>query len=154
MNVSKTPPPSRPKTPRPVESFGPEILSALMKGATDGLTLEMPFKLAVRFRLRIHQMRESMRRSGHEKYNLVARVRVQIAWPEDTPVSKQGRHSVPVDRNVKCKVTLRPNDTEFADLLQKAGVDPLDAVSSDDLPETQSPKSDLSSLDDMLKDLQ
>lgn len=140
----------REKPPRPVESFGPEILAALLKGATEPLVLTMSYKMGVRFRLRIHQLRESMRRNGHDKYNLCARVRVTIEWPKGIPTEKQGRHIIPLDRDQLCKVTLKPNDTEFADFLSAAGVDPLSGVSHEDLPEGERPISDL---DDMLRDL-
>ena len=113
------------KPQRPVTSFGPEILSALLQGATGQLKLSMSYKTGVRFRLRIHQLREAMRNTGHEKYELCARVRVSIAWPDGTPTEKQGRHVIPIDRNTLCTVTLQPNDTEFAGILRDAGVDPL-----------------------------
>ena len=115
---------SKPKAPRPVESFGPEILAALLRGATEMVQLPISYKLSIRLRLRIHQLREAMRKAAHPQYHLVARVRVTIQWPPDTKTVKQGRHNIPEDRNTKCLVTLQPNDAEFADLHREAGVDP------------------------------
>lgn len=119
MNAPKT----KAKTPRPVESFGPEILAALIKGATEPVRMTLSYKVGTRLRMRIHQLREAMRKSGHEKYNLVARVVVTVRWPSDTPTEKQGRYNVPIDRNTKCEVKLQANDLEFADELRAAGVD-------------------------------
>lgn len=113
----------RAKAPRPIESFGPEILAALLRGANEGLEFSAPYSTAVRFRLRIHQLREAMRKSGHEKYSLVARVRVSVKWSDDEPIEKQGQHNVPTNRAAKVLVSLRPNDEEFGSLLKSAGVD-------------------------------
>lgn len=140
---------SRPKTPRPVESFGPELLAALLKGATEGLEFTTSYATAVRFRLRTHQLRESMRKSGHEQYNLIARVRVSVRWPDETPVSKLGRHNVPNDRNTQVIVSLSPNDSEFGDMLRGAGVEMgMDQV----LPATTVTRP-LQDLEDLLADL-
>lgn len=138
--------------PRPVESFGPEILAALLRGATEPLVLPMPYKLGVRFRLRVHQLREAMRCTNHEKYKLCARVRVTIEWPLGTPTEKSGRHIIPSDRNTMCVVTLKPNDTEFADLLLSAGIDPLSGTIIE-LPAPDIKHPDLSALEEMLKDI-
>lgn len=112
---------AREKKPRPIESFGPEILAALLKGATDPIEFTVSYKTAVRFRLRVHQLREAMRRSGHPKYELASRVRVSIVWPEGTETVKQGRHFIPLNRDTKCRVLLRPNDSEFAAALKGIG---------------------------------
>ena len=140
------------KTPRLVESFGPELLAAILKGATAPFTLEMSYKFGVRFRQRIHQLREAMRVAKHEKYSLVARTRVSIEWPDGCQVIKTGRHVVPVDRNVKCKVTIQPNDTEFGDILIAAGIE-LGGDMDTLLHHEPSVSHDISVLDDMLKDL-
>lgn len=117
-----TPKKPRAKAPRPIESFGPEILAALLRGANEGLEFETSYATAVRFRLRIHQLREAMRKGGHEKYSLVARVRVSVKWRDDEPVEKQGQHNVPINRDAKVLVSLRPNDEEFGSMLKSAGV--------------------------------
>lgn len=154
MQTSTPPPkPPKPRPPRPVESFGPEILSALLKGATTPTELEMSYKMGVRFRLRIHQLREAMRRANHEKYPLVARVRVTIEWPDGTPTEKSGRWIVPVDRSTKCKVTLKPNDAEFASFLTAAGIEPLGGVDEADLPELDEASPDMTILEELLRDV-
>lgn len=154
-DLQKKPP--RAKAPRPVESFGPEILSALMRGATEGLEFRTSYATAIRFRLRVHQLRESMRRSGHEKYELVCRVRVSIKWPNETPVTKLGRHNVPDDRSVECIVTLSPNDSEFSELLQAAGVDPLAGLDrshlEDEIKTVQPSSRPLQDLEELLREI-
>jgi hypothetical protein len=145
----------RPRPPRPVASFGPEIFAALMRGATHPIHVKMPYKIAVRFRMRIHQLREAMRASGHEKYPLVSRVGVTIEWPIGTHTTKSGRHVVPDDRSVVCDVTLRPNDAEFAPTLALAGIDPLSGIedrikiTTDDAGDTDSSNR----IEDLLRDL-
>lgn len=118
---------TKPKTPRPVESFGPELFATLIKAATSRVELKMPYRNATRFRMRIHQLRESMRKSGHEHYELCSRVRVTIRWPTGAETEKiGGRHQVPVNRSIVCQVVLQPNDAEFASVLrEQAGIDPL-----------------------------
>lgn len=144
----------KPKPPRPVESFGGEILAALLKGATDGFKVQTDYSTAIRFRLRVHQLREAMRKSGHDKYSLVARVRVTIE-PVDPnePVDLQGRHKVPKNRSAKYWLQLRPNDTEFGDILKNAGVDiELGSEESPSIEPSPTPAT-ADSLEDLLRDL-
>ncbi len=110
------------RPPRPIESYGPELMAALLKGAVDTFTMEMPFQRAVRFRQRIYQLRFAMESQGHPKYNLVSRVRTTIRWPEGTELVPCGHYFSPKDRTVTCQITISPNDSEFADDLRKAGV--------------------------------
>jgi hypothetical protein len=63
-----------------------------------------------------------MRRAANENYELVSRVRITVRWPDDTEVAKAGRNDIPRDKNILCDVVLRPNDSEFADLLNVAGI--------------------------------
>lgn len=113
----------KPKPPRPVESFGPELFALLIRAATTQVQFPLSYRRATRLRQRLHQLRESMRRSAHEHYELVSRVRITVRWPEETPVTKKGRTDVPIDGNVECEVTLQPNDSEFGDILERAGID-------------------------------
>lgn len=112
----------KPKPPRPVESFGPELFALLIRAATTQVQFPLSYRRATRLRQRLHQLRESMRRSAHEHYELVSRVRITIRWPDDTPTQKKGRTDVPTNINVECEVTLQPNDSEFGDLLERAGI--------------------------------
>lgn len=118
----------REKAPRPVESFGPELLAALLKGATEEVRVPMNWRQAIRFRQRVHQMREAMRRTSHPKYELCTKVRIGIELPPGTPTVKSGRHKVPSDPGIKVTLVLSPNDSEFGPLLAAAGVRPLDEI--------------------------
>lgn len=111
------------RAPKPIESFGPELFQALLEGSKKKLVLKMPYTKAVRFRLRINQLRETMRRLQHEKYTAVSQARITVKWPEGTPVRKYpGGNLWPVDKNVECEVIIQPNDNEFRDVLAAAGV--------------------------------
>lgn len=133
--MSKNPAhPENPKHPRPVASFGSEILAALMKGATGRVTLKMTYSQAIRFRQRIHSLREAMRRASHKQYDLCSKVRVSIEVPPDVPVHRSGRHFVPDNRQTEVRVILSPNDSEFADILAEAGIRPLGAVEAETKP--------------------
>ncbi len=112
----------RKRPPRPIESYGPELMAALLKGAVSTFTMEMSFQRAVRFRQRIYQLRFAMEAQGHPKYNLVSRVRTTIRWPEGTELVPCGHYFSPKDRTVTCQITISPNDSEFADDLRRAGV--------------------------------
>ena len=153
MNEPKT---RRPRPPRPVESFGPELMSALMRGALEGgLTLSLPWRDAVRFRLRVHQLREAMRMAKHDKYPLVARVRVSINVPPNVELVPQGSNYIPRDRSTLCEVVLRPNDSEFSSALHQAGIDVNRELSSPS-PSTSpvaEPSPSLDTIEDILKGL-
>lgn len=110
------------KAPRPVESFGPELLTALLKGATQEVSVPMTWKQAIRFRQRVHSMREAMRRTSHPKYELCSRVAITIELPLGTPTEVSGRHRIPTDRNIGVRVILSPNDSQFGPLLAAAGI--------------------------------
>lgn len=139
------------KAPRPVESFGPELLAALLKGATEEVHVPMTWRQAIRFRQRVHQMREAMRRTSHPKYELCTKVRISIDFPPDTPTTKSGRHLVPVDRGIPVKLVLSPNDSEFGPLLLAAGIRPLDEVEA--ATEPLGPEPTLDTLEAMFGDI-
>lgn len=107
-----------------VESFGPELLAALLSAATGSLPpVTLPYNKAVRFRQRLYQLRNAMRKAKHEKYHLVCRVRITIEWDGKVETMKAGEHYVPVDKRAPCRVTLTPNDSEFSSALKAAGLD-------------------------------
>lgn len=105
-----------------VESFGPELLAALLKASTGRYVVKLPFNHAVRFRQRLYSLRNAMRIAKHEKYSLVSRVRITIAWDKEAATRKAGDHTVPIDQSEPCEVELMPNDTEFSNALAEAGV--------------------------------
>lgn len=144
-------PTKREKAPRPVESFGPELLAALLKGATTGVTVPMTWRQAIRFRQRVHQMRESMRKTSHPKYELCTRVRIGIELPTGCVTVKSGRHLVPTDKGVEVKLVLSPNDSEFGPLLAAVGIDPLGKVETEPLVRTEA--QNLDTLEAMFGDI-
>lgn len=118
---------------KPVESFGPELLSALLSGAKEKIEVPLPWKAAVRFRQRIQQLRHSMRATSHSQYPLASQARVSISW-DDKVVTKKSSRGVkwPGDPLTPCIVTIAPADSEFTDVLKAAGVEvkPLSEVFS------------------------
>lgn len=112
----------------PIESFGPELMAALIEGSTKVFDFQLPYNDAVRFRRRIHQLRARMREEKHEKAMLVERARVSIIWGPDAglpeietrKINNAGR--VPVDLNAPVKIRIKPYDSEFAAALNAAGV--------------------------------
>lgn len=122
---------SRP--PKPVESFGPELLRALLEGAKRKVEVKLPHNKAVHLRQRINALRTSMRRSNHVQYPLVSQCRVTISWPPETPTVQSSRGvRWPKDPYAEVVVTIAPNDSEFRDVLASAGVvvDPGDILTS------------------------
>ena len=114
------------KSHLPVASFGPELMAALLQGAAHDYSIQMPWKIAVRFRQRVYQLRAAMRAEKHEKLDLVSRVRIIVSWPKGTRLTKVAGNSFeyPHDPNTECTVRIAPADSEFADILNKAGITP------------------------------
>ena len=139
----------RPRPPMPLESFGPNIMAALLKGAVEGFEVWASYKDAIRFRQRIHRLRSAMREAKHSEYPIVARVKVTIRWPEGTKLEKSGRYLVPTDRNTRVLLALRPNDSEFDDMLKNIGLDTTGEIESATQPEKLSSKD----LDQLLDEL-
>ena len=127
-------PPRKPTTPapapRPVSSFGPELFAALIHGAKTQLVLRMPWKKAIRLRLRAQQLREAMRLADHPQYALVSLAQIGIELDPGTSFDLSGRNKIPHDRSVEVTFTISPKDSEFAELLQAAGVQIPDALPS------------------------
>lgn|SRR5262245_16675457 len=144
--------PLEPKRPRPVESFGPELFAALLAASTKEVRIPMTYRQGVRFRQRIHQMREAMRLSRHPKYETCTRVRIGIELPSDCVTMKSGRHRVPTDRGIMVTVVLSPNDSEFSDILSKAGVQLPSEIESETSPVLDR-EYDLSTLESMFGDI-
>src|SRR5678816_2029259 len=86
-----------------VESFGPELLAALLSAATGELRpIRLPYNKAVRFRQRLYQLRHAMRKSNHEKYHLVCRVRITISWSDEVETELKGEHRIPINKHTPC----------------------------------------------------
>lgn len=122
----------------PIESFGPELMAALMQGSTKEFRFELPYNDAIKFRRRIHQLRSRMREENHPQRFLVERARVQVLWgkeagfaedPEMRRLDNGGR--APRDLRAPACVVIKPYDTEFGEALRKAGVNIDTKVSTD-----------------------
>jgi hypothetical protein len=145
----------------PLESFGPEILAALVKASKEEITIELPsVREAWRFQQRIHQLRKRMRDSSHEQYPLAARVKVQILWGEKAGYEKVEEKMnskglwLPVDTSVRAKVRLSPRDQEFRDALNAAGVKLEDLKDAEQILDNIIPKGpDHSAIEDIMGDL-
>lgn len=112
-----------PRPPKPVESFGPQLLAALLEGAKREVVLPLTYRQAVHFMQRIHELRAAMRRTKHPEYTAAAQARFNLSWPDDTPVKKSSRNvTIPVNPNTPCTLKLMPADSEYTAVLQKAGV--------------------------------
>jgi hypothetical protein len=129
------------RLPKPVESFGPEILQALIDGSKREITVELPYRRAVLFRSRVNSLRAAMRQTKHELYPVVSQATVRILWGEDagmTPVvEKKSSTNVrfPANKNTIVKLVITPADAEFGDALKKAGVE-VKPLSPDPVPNT------------------
>ena len=131
-----------------VESFGPELLAALLSAATGSLPpVRLPWNKAIRFRQRLYSLRSAMRKAKHDKYHLVCRVKITISWPQDIPSERTGEHRVPADKHTICDVTLSPNDSEFSTALKNAGLDTSLGIETTELLPPPSPKEKPSEMD-------
>lgn len=108
----------------PVSSFGPELLAALVRGATEEINIPCDTeKQMMHLQLRLQSLRGSMGREKHPQYELVCKARTSRQWDtkEETYTDAPG---VVKTRKVKYNFRLRiaPNDMQFRDILAKAGV--------------------------------
>lgn len=118
------------KSRYPLESFGPEIMAALLRGATQTVRIPTTYRLGVQFRRRVHQLRGRMKEEGHPEYALAARTKVQLLFgpeaglePVPTRRGPGTRHILhPEDPSVPAVLVLSPHDSEFTSLLSKAGI--------------------------------
>lgn len=115
------PRPTRP--PKPIESFGPELLAALIEGSKRPVVLKLSWNKAAHFRQRVNQLRNAMRLKDHPQYRAVSQAKVSISWPEGTKTKKYpGGNVWPEDPMTLCTLTISPQDSEFKDILEAAGV--------------------------------
>lgn len=144
-------PVTRTRTPKGVESFGPEVFEALIEGSKREIILELPYKKAIAFRQRANSLRSAMRAAGHEKYKIVAQTTLRILWGkeagyDETPEKRSSQNvRFPVSKLIPAKLIISPADNEFGEALRKAGVTikPLD--SDPIVSEHKEPTSDLGS---------
>lgn len=153
-----------PRPPNPIESFGPELFNALIQGSKQRFEIpNIPYREAVKFRQRCHQLRHRMRIDNHTLANVASRTRFSIEWDHSKVHTLFTKKRVPYPKSADALVTLviEPHDSEFRDLLKAAGIDitkridpnvgtepPSEARGSDTTTDTPTP-----SLDKLLGDL-
>lgn len=141
----------RQRTKLPIESFGPELMQALLAGSTKEFRFELRYGDCVKFRRRIHQLRTRMREERHEHAALVERARVMILWGKQAREANGGvgfdedpklktnsnNYKSPSDPNTPALIVIKPYDSEFAAALSKAGLKvDTDVGSSLSIPDT------------------
>lgn len=118
-----------PRTKEPIESFGGELMAALLEGSRRRILI--PFrgedhqgrKKANSFARRLNTLRQRMRQEGHRDYNLAMRAKVGVyIGPE--AVRHGGPQEWKEDHNGSLGglVVVEPKDSEFLDDLRAAGV--------------------------------
>lgn len=140
------------RAPKPIESFGPELLRTLTEGAKRKVEIELPYNEASRLRQRLNQLRYEMRRQDHTLFPVVSQATITITWPPDTAVNTSVRNvPSPKDKTTLCKVIVSPSDSEFAEALSKAGVT-VPELPSETLPATDTPLTTTVAGRDILED--
>lgn len=115
-----------------IESFGPELLAALVKGSREPVTVKVPYRTAIALTQRLNKLRYIMQHKGHSLYSIVARVKITTAWgeraglPPADEVRSRKNVARPVDPEAPSVLTLSPHDSEFTDALRAAGVAPVE----------------------------
>lgn len=137
-----------PRPSSPIDSFGPEILATLLKGAREEIRIPTTYRRGVALRQRLYQLRTAMQKQNHELRSVVARVKVILEWgkraglPEVEEVFNSKKVARPRDSEVPAILIVRPHDSEFTKALTDAGVqvneaeDPLRERSVDNILES------------------
>lgn len=113
----------KPRSSRPIESFGPEIFQTLVEGAKRKIELQLPYHRAAYFRARANQLRHRMRLEGHPHYSSVSQAKITITWESTTPIRRTARNvRIPLDPAALCTLTIAPYDSEFTEALAAVGI--------------------------------
>lgn len=117
---------TRPKTSRsPVSSFGPELMEALIQASRKRVEIPFPDMNSMRhFQMRIHMLRGAMQRERHPNYALVTKVHTSCQWD----FSKHPKGAKYPRDAVACVLLMYPKDSQFSDILAKAGIVPGEAA--------------------------
>lgn len=111
---------TRPRNKYPIESFGPELMTALVKGGKEGLELRFETKtLAHRFQQRVHMLRQRMREESHPDYTVASRAVVSLLWGPKSEVKEWDEDHM---GKKGALIRIRPRDSEFGQVLKNAGV--------------------------------
>lgn len=143
----------------PIESFGPEVLNALIEGSKRRLEVSLPYRQCLALRQRMHKLRALMARERHPLHRAVSRTRIQIVWgkkagfPSDVPENVSSKNvAQPKDLGTPAKLILAPHDSEYQEALIKAGIS-VEQLTHDPLRESLSNSEDTTNpLDRLLDD--
>lgn len=111
---------------KPLESYAPELLDLLLRGAQSPVEVKLSYKECVNTRLRLAQLRVTMRKLDHPMTKLAERAQVKIIIPADTPSGirlDHRRNKYPRDKNDICILQVSPVDHKIAGLLRAQGID-------------------------------
>lgn len=113
---------TRPKTGRyPVSSFGPELMTLLIKASRERVEISCESMRQMKnLQMRIHMLRGAMNKEGHPQYALVTRVHTSCTWDNVKHPSTKSKQ-FPKDAT-DCKLVLYPKDSQFAAILEAAGI--------------------------------
>lgn len=143
---------ARGRAPKPIESFGPEILQALIEGSKREINITLPYRKAVYFRSRVNALRYEMRAQKHHLYPVVSQATVRIVWDKDVTEKKSPTNvRFPANKDTSVKLIISPADAEFSEALKAAGIEvkPLD---TELLPNTETAESTADVLSEYLKE--
>jgi hypothetical protein len=106
---------TRPKMSRyTVNSFGPELMAVLLKGARERVEIPCPDQRTMKFiQMRLQMLRGAMYRERHPQYDLVTRARTSRTWQKG-------------DSDKNCVLVVAPNDSQFSDIFRRAGIVPTE----------------------------
>lgn len=116
----------------PIESFGPEILAALIKGSKEPVVIRFPtYRQAYSFTMRLSQLKAQMLLQKHALGSVVQRAKPSLDWGQhlDPPVAtKYGHHKTasPINHATPTTCTISPRDSEFEEALKAAGITPAE----------------------------
>lgn len=113
-----------PKTRYPIESFGPELRELLLKGSIQRIELKgIKRRVGHRLQQRLNMLRSRMLALNHPDHKIVARARVSLIWGKRLdPDSTYGGK----DMDQPAMLVVAPHDSDFTDIIKKAGVEVRD----------------------------
>lgn len=117
--------------PTRVNAFSPAIYALLLKGSQQRVEVKLPYRDAIRLRLRLYSLRTIMRKENHQHLGIVMKSKIMLRFADDVELRKNTRtkEHVPINKDVQCTLIVQPADDEFEAALREAGIDPRDGVS-------------------------
>lgn len=132
---------TRPKPGRyPVSSFGPELMELLIRGSKEEVRVPCDSMKQMKFlQMRIQTLRGAMAKERHPQYAIATRARVTCEWNFKKHPSRKGLQFPPEAE--ECVLVIRPQDSQFSEILAKAGITVSDGASTvlDELPLPDTP---------------